>query len=69
MTTFAPQTIENLHVHELPLPHENLKLKLKGDEVHAQILFSSKFVNSFRRIYCLQDQFGHGWIFINSSDR
>ena len=27
MTTFAPQTIENLRVHKLTLQHENLKLK------------------------------------------
>ena len=27
MTTFAPLTIENLCVHKLTLPHENLKLK------------------------------------------
>ena len=29
MTTFTPRTIENLHVHKLSLPHENLKLKSK----------------------------------------
>ena len=27
MATFAPRTIENLRVHKLTLPNENLKLK------------------------------------------
>ena len=27
MTTFAPRSIENLRVHKLPLPHENVKLR------------------------------------------
>ena len=27
MTTFAPRTIENLRIHKLTLPHENLNIK------------------------------------------
>ena len=27
MTTFVPRTTENLHMHKLTLPYENLKLK------------------------------------------
>ena len=35
MTTFAPRTIENLRVHNLTLPHENLKLKTFFNSVLA----------------------------------
>ena len=31
MTTSAPRTIENLRVHKLTLPHENLKLKMESN--------------------------------------
>ena len=35
-TTFAPRTIENLCVHKLPLPHENLKLN-SDDEQSSEL--------------------------------
>ena len=48
MTTFAPQTIENLRVHKLTLPHENLKLKTFP--MHVPLIiphFSSNFHQCF----------------------
>ena len=35
VTSFAPQTIENLCVHKLTLPHENLKLKNAKATAHS----------------------------------
>ena len=47
MTTFAPQTIENLRMHKLTLPHENLKLKSMSKHARTNQIF-----NCFRMCSC-----------------
>ena len=46
MTTFAPRTKEDLRVHKLTLPHENLKLKNVSEKLQTLLEFVTSKKNT-----------------------
>ena len=56
MTTFTPRTIENLRVHKLTLPHENLKLKMESNRtVFHDCLKTSTYNDHEQEVLLISD--------------